>query len=830
MAAKRAGERAKGSATTLQRIRNRASGSWLIGRRGAYSFEARELIRALEGCGCAPAQIGTILERVAKAYGGEVPRKVSRRTVGRIKMEGGLMAKVQLACEIAKARGLTISDDCTSLRGVPHMARHITLEVPSYEPGADPDAYTHKTRVIDTTAMFNHTIDSQFESYEQLDDDLESLFRPIAAEIGVEYRSEDLWRIMVGKMADHAPDGQGLGRRCEERRDMVVRRDLGEAELSRLMDREVEEMIYARRPPPAEFTIGWEEVARFHLSMHLGAAAFDDLAPEERRRQELFIVGGCGGHKVMNADLAFCNAMAAAYGLGIEFIFELILPCLLPNAAHRATIETDVPGGAAARQAIAESKRGGVKLCGLLGALCNNKEDKRGYQDFHRWFFELVKFEKWGECVSRKFPDTSNIRYQSYLLAALELVKLIAEYRRFLELARDRKQEPRFTNIEYNAYTGLDDPATKTEIVSMALYYMVISGPAMRAIRNRGRRVHGVRTEPRLNYLACGPIYDEVIMHLDHIIYNAHPLFCSSGLASRGKHCVLFGSDWEDRHAIEAIEKLIPSLPGFRHTFVQGLLGARSCWDRFTVQFAGGSEIDAMTAAERIFCYMPAENDDNESLLGQLRKFARLNPTASARTFSDGASYAQNDTEAFARRYLTSDKVQQYIMHLTRKRDANGEAKKFRRMLLEHEAEKARVSREKRDVRDAAERKKREKLEALQVMLNKDVVLLDKTTKAMLTDQLNWHKVIREDKKVPAFSKCNKAELQNLLCEALDRMQFEATTSHVAAAYPGSNPLADAPSPIASFAVHSPSLQHLAQAPGFAAERLPVEYETEDEV
>ncbi|VDB85300.1 unnamed protein product [Peniophora sp. CBMAI 1063] len=833
MRARRAGARAKANSTTLKRMKSQLSGQWLTNPRGAYSFKARELVRALETCGCAPARIGTVLERIAEAYGGKVPRKISRRSVGRIKMEGGLMAKVQLAFEIAQAkerkRGLTLSDDCTSLGGISHMARHITLEVPSYEPGADPSAYTHKTRVVDVSALFNHTILTQLGSWEKLDEELERILRPIAAEIGVEYCSEDLWRVVRGKMADHAADGQGLGRECEEKRMMVVKKDLGLAVLSRISDEDVEKMIADRRPLPADFTIGWEEVAHLHLALHLGADAFDGLSPEERKQHELFIIAGCGSHKVMNADSSFCDGMSDGYDSPVVFVFAMPKPCLLPNAANRAAIDADVPGGSAAKQAIAESKHGGVKFCGLLGALCNNKDDKRGYQDFHRWFFELIKFEKWGECTSVKFPGTSHIRYQSYLLAAVEVIKLPPEYRRFLELARDRKGDPRMTNIEHNVYTALNDPATITELACMALYYMLISAPAMRAIRGRGRRgSDGQRTKPRLNYADCGPIYDEILMHLDHVIYNATTLFCSPGLATRGKQCVLFGDKWEDQHAIEAIAQVIPSLPAFRHLLVQGLLKARSCWDRFTEKFAGGLQLDAMTSSERLLCYIPAENDDNESLLGQIRKFIRLNPNASARTFSDGVTYAQNDTEAFARRYLSTDTIQQYIMQLARKQDARGDAKKFRRALLEHEAKKAQATRDKQLHRATVARKKRDHIDTIIPLLDKDAVAADGMTKAKLVDQLNWHKVIREDKDVPALSKYNKADLQRLLIEALGRMQLSASTSQIAAAFPGSSPLATS-SMIGAFAATSTTLQSVITKAGFAVDRLPVEYDTEDE-
>ncbi|KZV66702.1 hypothetical protein PENSPDRAFT_654651, partial [Peniophora sp. CONT] len=444
-------------------------------------------------------------------------------------------------------------------------------------------------------------------------------------------------------------------------------------------------MISARRPPAPDFTIGWEEVVLLHLAVHLGADAFKELSPDECRRLEFFVRGGCGCHKVMNADKAFCDGCAEAYALKqVKFVIALAVPCILPPKDKRAAIDSDVPGGSAAKQAIAESKRGGAKLCGLLGSLCNNRETKRGYQDLHRWWFELVKLQKWGIGFSVKFPDTSNIRYQSYLRAALEIIKLLPEYREFLIIARDRKRDPRFTNIEQNVYDALHDPATIAELAAMAIYYMIVSAPAMRAVRSRPRG-----QTAKANYLHMGPVFHRIVDHLNFAIYNCGPLLCVSELPTRGKLCTFDGSDWEDPRAIEAIADLMPSMSNLRPVLVRGLIKARDNWKKFSDDFAPGSQIDLLTAVERVLGYMPPENDDNESLLGQFRLFTRQYPNALARTFTAGVTYAHNDTEAFSERYLTADAIQTYIMQLARKQDASGEAKKFRLALLKHEAEKA---------------------------------------------------------------------------------------------------------------------------------------------
>lgn len=72
-------------------------------RAGFYTPEARVLMRVIAQSGCAREKVGKIMIQVAKFFGITIKNAVSRRTVSRAILEGGIAAKVQLGYEIAHA-------------------------------------------------------------------------------------------------------------------------------------------------------------------------------------------------------------------------------------------------------------------------------------------------------------------------------------------------------------------------------------------------------------------------------------------------------------------------------------------------------------------------------------------------------------------------------------------------------------------------------------------------------------------------------------------------------------------------------------------------------
>lgn len=111
-------------------------------------------------------------------------------------------------------------------------------------------------------------------------------------------------------------------------------------------------------------------------------------------------------------------------------------PILLLNKDNLATLqamaddpETDLDEELTVADicALSVTLSGGVKATTIVGALFNNKDDKKGHQDLHRIWFQPIK----NSMV--KFPDTGNTHNQSHCLAAAELITYLPNYRQFLE-------------------------------------------------------------------------------------------------------------------------------------------------------------------------------------------------------------------------------------------------------------------------------------------------------------------------------------------------------------------------------------------------------------
>ncbi|KAJ7911234.1 hypothetical protein B0H13DRAFT_2328557 [Mycena leptocephala] len=122
----------------------------------------------------------------------------------------------------------------------------------------------------------------------------------------------------------------------------------------------------------------------------LGKEAYDALSDEERRPLTLFLWGGCCMHK----DLYSFK------GGNTEMMKE-----------HEPQLK---------RYRLSNDSGWGKDLCYRAGAILNNKDDKASQGD------RLVEFftAKTGK-THQRFPDTSNIRFGSYGLAAAELIKYL---------------------------------------------------------------------------------------------------------------------------------------------------------------------------------------------------------------------------------------------------------------------------------------------------------------------------------------------------------------------------------------------------------------------
>lgn len=73
--------------------------------KGVYSPAARQLARVLTHAGCSRQYVSKVIKIVCETAGIEVKGDMSRRTVGRVILEGGMASEVQLGHEIMATEG-----------------------------------------------------------------------------------------------------------------------------------------------------------------------------------------------------------------------------------------------------------------------------------------------------------------------------------------------------------------------------------------------------------------------------------------------------------------------------------------------------------------------------------------------------------------------------------------------------------------------------------------------------------------------------------------------------------------------------------------------------
>jgi hypothetical protein len=153
--------------------------TWKMLHQGAYSPIARAVARVLVKAGCSHEHIGLVIRTVCKTAGVEVRGKMSRRTVGRCILEGGIAAKIQLGFEMAKAdsrfllmncnsftyvsTGLTASSDGTSHRKMNIESNHFAYKAVDYHSNGSPASIKHVNQLAGIVLSVDHTAETQWD-------------------------------------------------------------------------------------------------------------------------------------------------------------------------------------------------------------------------------------------------------------------------------------------------------------------------------------------------------------------------------------------------------------------------------------------------------------------------------------------------------------------------------------------------------------------------------------------------------------------------------------------------------------------------------------------
>ncbi|KAJ7669569.1 hypothetical protein B0H17DRAFT_887150, partial [Mycena rosella] len=632
-------------------------------REGIYTAQARHMARIMADAGCARAKVGPLMANIASIFGVKIQgnRTMSRRTVGRAILEGGVAARMQVVHELSLIVGFTISADSTSNRGNNYEASKFQHRVPDYKVDPfriDPNS-TPRVREGGVESTLDHSSEQSVAGWKRRVQDYSKLFNdsPLADRLKKTYTTRQFLKALKGMNGDHASTekcgARGMGGWKTE--DAV--NELGEEAMGAIPFPELLLYLQAWNTKKIADVGGidaWEALSPQEQSQHdknlmaeivevLGKAAYDTLVPEDRRRLDLFIWAGCCMHKDLNRFKGGNTEMMAEWErLGVPG------PILLANKTNAAALKRILEPGTKVpetlteeeQQAFEASTRGGVKLCAIAGAILNNKDDKKGQGDKHTEFMSL----RTGKFHPR-FPDTNNTRFGCFGLAAAEIMMFLDHYGELTEVMEFSKANPGLTNIEKNLRAAMRDLRTQEELCAIILYFLIICVPYLRFVRGPG--TEGV------NALDLGPLHVEVREHIEKILADPDIIFGDDFCHVTAS---LDGKPWGDPDAIQAVVDRMPNLPYLK---------------AMTLAFSRGALATWASATERQLAWMPATNDANEGTLGGYRVKMRQCPSLTLHQFNAIAMYRQNNTQDFMDAVLSFDD-HSYIMRIAREEDASG--------------------------------------------------------------------------------------------------------------------------------------------------------------
>ncbi|KAK7041261.1 hypothetical protein R3P38DRAFT_2512197, partial [Favolaschia claudopus] len=100
----------------------------------AYKVELRAIARVLVPSGCKQGKVGELIQDIAKIFGVDLDRAMSRKTVRRTIFEGMVAAQVQLGVEMKQTEDITMSSDSTSRRHINHQSHNLHMRPPVKNP------------------------------------------------------------------------------------------------------------------------------------------------------------------------------------------------------------------------------------------------------------------------------------------------------------------------------------------------------------------------------------------------------------------------------------------------------------------------------------------------------------------------------------------------------------------------------------------------------------------------------------------------------------------------------------------------------------------------
>lgn len=655
--------------------------------------------------------------------------------------------------------GLTISGDSTTIRHIDYVSRNIYV--------TNGDAHTRHSLGVHSAP--NHTSEGQMKGWEALTEEVFATYNASPRGKANPADPRSFYLKTCGVMSDHAEDQKKFARLFEERKRVVDREVRGERAFATVLS-DTLVLLLAEETMRAMEVVGghdiWNsydasELDKCHgeilhaVKIRLGEDAYQALSVAEKAEADLFIRGGCCMHKDLNMVKGGNTRMGAGWDKkGVTG------PCTLPNRDLAVAASSSDPK--TRERAAARLVGGAIKLLELIGMILNNKDDKKGQHDTWRYYAEA----KFGRV--RTFPDTSNVRFGSYVEAAAELITHLEVYIEFLNLVRHKKESRSFSHIEQNVYIGLHDPPTLIELCAIAIYGQAVSHPYMRQAR-RGCM---------MNHLDLGPLHDNLEAHIKYLIERPDVLLATPNPSYETG--TLDGEPWEHPDLFPAIHTLthIITLSDVSGAFVDFCEGALDTLPRFVEEFSPSGPISKLTDDQKRRAWMKPTNDDNEGALGSLRVWDRGARNMSTDQHNARHNGRTNGTNTYMNDVLTPEDLK-YAMAEARQRDARGLERKRRREIVDEDRAVVDAKTRKDEAAASKLRNKRLKLVQLDPIVNPMDSRLPTLTVKQLDEHLEWHREFYDtgpkgDKKIPMKSllKVKKSKIEALV-EAATRYHAE---------------------------------------------------------
>lgn len=344
-------------------------------------------------------------------------------------------------------------------------------------------------------------------------------------------------------------------------------------------------------------------------------------------------------------------------------------------------------------------------------------------------------------------------------------------YIELLELLRDAKTIPTFTNIEQNIYHGLQDTPTLTELVVLALYAQAIGKPYMRHVRNAA-----------YSAVDLGPFHRLVKQHCRAIIQAPEMLLTPDVSYTTG---TLDGQPWDQPEVVYCALSLAGTgkLPQLRSILVAFFEGALKSWERFTTEFEVDGVIARATSEQRQSVRMSPTNDVSEGALGRCRQMLRRAPTMTDEQRNARVMWKHNKTHSWARETLT-EADEAFVRQEARRIDACGSNRRVRMALnstLEQKAQIGRVRRAKAQARKAATKARLSEMDSIEESTFEE---LSKMTVQQLDNYID--KLRETDKIIQPKSKLRNKSAK--ITEILTGLQRQKLAKESELDFGGANP------------------------------------------